>query len=326
MNPILIVDDEAAIAMLVRRILTEAGYRCQAVTDSRAAADLLEKNSYDLVLLDVMMPHLDGYDLLAYLRPTGTPCIFITAKDAVAERVRGLNSGADDYIVKPFAPTELVARVESVLRRAGRSTAVYTMWEYTVDAAACRVLRGEEEMHLTRKEYDLLLLFLRNRGRALYRDYLYETVWGDDGTGCDTRTLDTHIARLRRKLNLGDRLRSGRQIGYMLEKERRHRFSAVFSFQGIARFFVPSKLVLGNVGISAVFFIICAGIYKPKIKDVLCAVRAFYRKIIVAAASHSFSLGSEAARHRIIDRHLELFGDLTLVIVVAVYYCKRYVL
>lgn len=151
MNPILIVDDEAAIAMLVRRILTEAGYRCQAVTDSRAAADLLEKNCYDLVLLDVMMPHLDGYDLLAYLRPTGTPCIFITAKDAVAERVRGLNSGADDYIVKPFAPTELVARVESVLRRAGRSTAVYTMWEYTVDAAACRVLRGEEEMHLTRK-------------------------------------------------------------------------------------------------------------------------------------------------------------------------------
>lgn len=167
MNPILIVDDEAAIAMLVRRILTEAGYRCQAVTDSRAAADLLEKNRYDLVLLDVMMPHLDGYDLLAYLRPTGTPCIFITAKDA----------------------------------------------------AACRVLRGEEEMHLTRKEYDLLLLFLRNRGRALYRDYLYETVWGDDGTGCDTRTLDTHIARLRRKLNLGDRLRSVRQIGYMLEKE-----------------------------------------------------------------------------------------------------------
>lgn len=107
MNPILIVDDEAAIAMLVRRILTEAGYRCQAVTDSRAAADLLEKNHYDLVLLDVMMPHLDGYDLLAYLRPTGTPCIFITAKDAVAERVRGLNSGADDYIVKPFAPPSL---------------------------------------------------------------------------------------------------------------------------------------------------------------------------------------------------------------------------
>ena len=219
MKPILIVDDEPAIAKLIRRILTDTGYRCEAVTDSRVAADLLEKNRYDLVLLDVMMPHIDGYDLLAYLRPTGTPCIFITAKDAVAERVRGLNSGADDYIIKPFAPTELVARVESVLRRAGRGMVTYTMWEYTVDTAACRVMRGDEEMHLTRKEYELLLLFLRNRGSALYRDYLYETIWGDDEVGDTTRTLDTHITRLRRKLNLGDRLHSVRQVGYMLEKE-----------------------------------------------------------------------------------------------------------
>ena len=96
---------------------------------------------------------------------------------------------------------------------------VYHLWDLTVDTAACRIQRGDEEIRLTPKEYELLLLFLRNRGRALYRDYLYETVWGDDGTGCDTRTLDTHIARLRRKLNLGDRLRSVRQIGYMLEKE-----------------------------------------------------------------------------------------------------------
>ena len=103
MNPILIVDDEAAIAMLVRRILTEAGYRCQAVTDSRAAANLLEKNRYDLVLLDVMMPHLDGYDLLAYLRPTGTPCIFITAKDAVLSGCAA-EQRADDYIVKRLPP------------------------------------------------------------------------------------------------------------------------------------------------------------------------------------------------------------------------------
>ena len=216
---ILVVDDEANNRNVLVAQLGGDDYELLTAAFGEEALALIDSRLPDLVLLDVMMPHLDGYDLLAYLRPTGTPCIFITAKDAVAERVRGLNSGADDYIVKPFAPTELVARVESVLRRAGRSTAVYTMWEYTVDAAACRVLRGEEEMHLTRKEYDLLLLFLRNRGRALYRDYLYETVWGDDGTGCDTRTLDTPIARLRRKLNLGDRLRSVRQIGYMLEKE-----------------------------------------------------------------------------------------------------------
>ena len=216
---ILIVEDEANIRELLRLYLEREGYTVLEAENGVEGIKKWKSDKPDMLLLDVMMPHLDGYDLLAYLRPTGTPCIFITAKDAVAERVRGLNSGADDYIVKPFAPTELVARVESVLRRAGRSTAVYTMWEYTVDAAACRVLRGEEEMHLTRKEYDLLLLFLRNRGRALYRDYLYETVWGDDGTGCDTRTLDTHIARLRRKLSLGDRLHSVRQIGYMLEKE-----------------------------------------------------------------------------------------------------------
>ena len=174
---------------------------------------------FDLVLLDVMLPEIDGFTLIDYILPKSIPVIYITAKSSLKDRVYGLHLGADDYIVKPFEPLELLARVESVLRRAGRSTAVYTMWEYTVDAAACRVLRGEEEMHLTRKEYDLLLLFLRNRGRALYRDYLYETVWGDDGTGCDTRTLDTHIARLRRKLSLGYRLHSVRQIGYMLEKE-----------------------------------------------------------------------------------------------------------
>ena len=217
--PILIVDDEPHIARLIEMTLEPLGQPLVLSCDGEQAADLLEKQQFDLVLLDVMLPGVDGFALMDYIAPTGTPVIFLTAKNAVADRVRGLKLGAYDYIVKPFAPTELVARVESVLRRAGRSTAVYTMWEYTVDAAACRVLRGEEEMHLTRKEYDLLLLFLRNRGRALYRDYLYETVWGDDGTGCDTRTLDTHIARLRRKLNLGDRLRSVRQIGYMLEKE-----------------------------------------------------------------------------------------------------------
>ena len=219
MKPILIVDDEPSITALIRRVLTTAGYTCQTVNDGAAAADLLEQNQYDLVLLDIMMPGVDGYDLLRYIRPTGTPCIFITAKATVADRVQGLHSGADDYIIKPFAPTELVARVESVLRRAGRGMVTYTMWEYTVDTAACRVMRGDEEMHLTRKEYELLLLFLRNRGSALYRDYLYETIWGDDEVGDTTRTLDTHITRLRRKLNLGDRLHSVRQVGYMLEKE-----------------------------------------------------------------------------------------------------------
>ncbi len=218
MLPILIVDDEPAIAALISRVLTAAGYTCQAVTSSEKAADLIEQNRYDLVLLDVMMPKIDGYDLLEYIRPTGTPSIFVTAKDAVSERVRGLHSGADDYIVKPFAPAELTARVEAVLRRTGRTTVQYSLWGCTVDTAACRVMRAGQEIKLTRKEYELLLLLLRGRGTALYRDYLYETLWGDD-MSLDTRTLDTHITRLRKKLDLGDKLHAVRQVGYMLEKE-----------------------------------------------------------------------------------------------------------
>ena len=218
MLPILIVDDEPAIAALISRVLTAAGYTCQAVTSSEKASDLIEQNRYDLVLLDVMMPKIDGYDLLEYIRPTGTPSIFVTAKDAVSERVRGLHSGADDYIVKPFAPAELTARVEAVLRRTGRATVQYSLWGCTVDTAACRVTRAGQEIKLTRKEYELLLLLLRGRGTALYRDYLYETLWGDD-MSLDTRTLDTHITRLRKKLDLGDKLHAVRQVGYMLEKE-----------------------------------------------------------------------------------------------------------
>lgn len=218
MLPILIVDDEPAIAALISRVLTAAGYTCQAVTSSEKAADLIQQNCYDLVLLDVMMPKIDGYDLLEYIRPTGTPSIFVTAKDAVSERVRGLHSGADDYIVKPFAPAELTARVEAVLRRTGRATVQYSLWGCTVDTAACRVTRAGQEIKLTRKEYELLLLLLRGRGTALYRDYLYETLWGDD-MSLDTRTLDTHITRLRKKLDLGDKLHAVRQVGYMLEKE-----------------------------------------------------------------------------------------------------------
>ena len=217
---ILVVEDDKNISDLIHMYLVKEGFDVRIAGDGGKALEEFQKKEPDLVLLDIMLPVMDGWAVCAKIRETSkVPIIMLTAKSEVFDRIQGLEMGADDYIVKPFAPTELVARVESVLRRAGRSTAVYTMWEYTVDAAACRVLRGEEEMHLTRKEYDLLLLFLRNRGRALYRDYLYETVWGDDGTGCDTRTLDTHIARLRRKLNLGDRLRSVRQIGYMLEKE-----------------------------------------------------------------------------------------------------------
>ena len=124
MNRILIVEDEVPIAQLIEMSLARAGYQCEAVNDGCAAADKIEQNNYDLVLLDIMLPGLDGYELLEYLRPMGTPVIFITAKGTLGDRVRGLNLGADDYIVKPFEVAELVARVESVLRRTGRGGAL----------------------------------------------------------------------------------------------------------------------------------------------------------------------------------------------------------
>ena len=203
MNPILIVDDEAAIAMLVRRILTEAGYRCQAVTDSRAAANLLEKNRYDLVLLDVMMPYLDGYDLLAYLRPTGTPCIFITAKDAVAERVRGLNSGADDYIVKPFEAKEVTARIKAVLRRCGskdeENKGVYDFDNLHLDMNRYELKVKGKVVDAPPKELELLACLAGHPNRVYTRDQLLDEVWGFEYYG-DSRTIDVHVKRLREKL------------------------------------------------------------------------------------------------------------------------------
>lgn len=203
MNPILIVDDEAAIAMLVRRILTEAGYRCQAVTDSRAAANLLEKNRYDLVLLDVMMPHLDGYDLLAYLRPTGTPCIFITAKDAVAERVRGLNSGADDYIVKPFDAKEVTARIKAVLRRSSakeeENKGVYDFDNLHLDMNRYELKVKGKVVEAPPKELELLACLAGHPNRVYTRDQLLDEVWGFEYYG-DSRTIDVHVKRLREKL------------------------------------------------------------------------------------------------------------------------------
>ena len=214
MNRILIVEDEVPIAQLIEMSLARAGYQCEAVNDGCAAADKIEQNDYDLVLLDIMLPGLDGYELLEYLRPMGTPVIFITAKGTLGDRVRGLN----DYIVKPFEVAELVARVESVLRRTGRGGALLRAWDVTVDTVARSATKAGVPVALTPREFDLLEQLLRNRGAALYRDVLFERVWGgemDDGT----RTLDLHIQRLRKKLGWQEHIKTVYKVGYLLEME-----------------------------------------------------------------------------------------------------------
>lgn len=218
MNPILIVDDERPIAELIELTLLQAGYRCEIALDGETAADKIETGRYDLILLDIMLPGVSGYELMEYIRPTGTPVIFLTAKGMLADRVRGLRMGADDYIVKPFEPLELLARVESVLRRAGRSGGLLRAFGVVVDPAARRVEKGGAPVALTPREFDLLVLLLRNQGIALYRDVMYERVWGGEEEA-GSRTLDLHIQRLRKKLGLADKIKTVYKIGYLLEVE-----------------------------------------------------------------------------------------------------------
>lgn len=158
---ILIVEDEITIARLIDLNLSACGYECTCEYDGLAAADLLEQMSFDLILLDIMLPGADGFELMDLIRPTKTPVIFLTARGSVSDRVNGLRAGADDYLVKPFDIVELIARVESVLRRTGKTGDRYTVGDVCIDARAMRVTRGGEPILLTPKEFDLLLLFVQ---------------------------------------------------------------------------------------------------------------------------------------------------------------------
>ena len=218
MTRVLIAEDEHRIARLIEMSLTRAGYDCTVAEDGCTAADRIEERSFDLALLDIMLPGLDGYELLDYLRPLGVPVIFITAKGAVRDRVEGLRRGADDYIVKPFVIEELLARVESVLRRAGRGN-VMQAFDVVLDAGEHTVLQNGRPVDLTPNEFLLLEQLMRNRGAALYRDTPYEREWGGDRAESDTRTLDLHIMRLRRKLHWYDHIETVYRIGYRLKKE-----------------------------------------------------------------------------------------------------------
>ena len=213
---ILIVEDEPAISNLVAMTLTGAGYQCVTAGDGLAAADLLDRESFDLALLDIMLPGADGFELLDYIKPLDIPVIFLTARDSVSDRVRGLRAGADDYLVKPFELVELLARVESVLRRYHKSVERYELDGVVVDPAGRTVTKHGVPIALTMKEFDLLLLFLRNRGIALFRETLYERVWGGVYEG-DSRTVDLHVQRLRKKLGWEDRITAVYKVGYRLE-------------------------------------------------------------------------------------------------------------
>ncbi len=216
MPEILIVEDDEAIANLIYTHLNEEGYCCKCAFDGEQGADIFEEEKFDLVILDIMLPGIDGYELMEYIRPTGTPVIFLTAKGEVKDRIKGLKMGADDYLTKPFQLGELSARVEAVLRRLGKNERRLKYRDIVIDLDSRQVMRGNENVDLTIKEFDLLVELVRNKNIALYRERLYEKVWKEMFTG-ETRTLDSHIQRLRRKLGLEEQIKTVFRIGYRLE-------------------------------------------------------------------------------------------------------------
>lgn len=213
---ILVVEDEQSIADLMIMNLTRVGYQCDYACDGKIGADKIEENVYDLVLLDIMLPEINGYELMEYIEPMNIPVIFITAKCSVKDRVKGLHMGADDYLVKPFSIDELIARVESVLRRYHKGMEEIHILDAVIDIKKRIVYQNQQPIDLTRMEFELLLFLVRNKNVALYRDVLYQKVWQEEIYE-QTRTLDLHIQRLRKKLNWHKEIKTVFKIGYMLE-------------------------------------------------------------------------------------------------------------
>lgn len=213
---ILIVEDEAPISNLMNLSLKKAGYFCDCAYDGEEAAEKIGNGKYDLILLDVMLPKIDGFELMDYIRPLEIPVIFITAKNSVSDRVKGLRMGAEDYIVKPFEVIELLARVDVVLRRYKKTDEVLEVCGLCIDPRSMRVQRDGKDILLTRKEYELLLLFARNPNTALYRETIYERVWGGE-LEYGSKTVDLHVQRLRKKTGLGRELQAVNKVGYRLE-------------------------------------------------------------------------------------------------------------
>lgn len=213
---ILIVEDDIAIRDLIAINLQIIGYEVVVAGDGNEGRRIFESENIDLILLDVMLPGINGFELIEMIKKRDIPVIFITAKDSVMDKVKGLRLGADDYIVKPFEVIELVARIEAVARRYEKNEKVIKFKHIEIDTKKRVVKRNDTVVDLTLKEYELLIMFLQNKNIALSREQLLENVWGFDYMG-ETRTVDIHVQRLREKLMLKDNIKTIFKIGYRLE-------------------------------------------------------------------------------------------------------------
>lgn len=217
MAEILVVDDEKMINDLICMNLQMVGHHPIQAYTGKEALEKLDEQKPDLALLDIMLPQTDGYELLPYFIKKEVPVIYLTAKDSLADKVKGLKSGADDYITKPFEAVELLARVETVLRRCCRQQEQFLVEDVCIDFSGRRVYRDGVEIELTSQEFLLLEVLARNCNIALSREQLLELAWGYEYGG-ETRTVDIHIQRLRKKLGLEKAIQTVYKYGYRMER------------------------------------------------------------------------------------------------------------
>lgn len=213
---ILVVEDDLAIRDLIDINLTISGYDVLVAQDGEEGKNIFDKENIDAVLLDVMLPKIDGFELIEHIKKKDVPVIFITAKSSVSDRVKGLKLGADDYIVKPFESIELLARIEAVARRYNKSENIIKVNNIEIDLDRRIVKLHGEIIELTLKEFELLALFVKNKNIALSREQILDKVWGFDYIG-ETRTIDIHVQRLREKLKLKSNIKTIFKVGYRFE-------------------------------------------------------------------------------------------------------------
>lgn len=217
---ILLVEDEKGVANFIKKGLEEEYYSIDHSTDAEGGLLFLEANKYDLIILDVMMPGMNGFELCKTIRQKKiqTPILMLTARDSVQDKVRGLDSGADDYLTKPFSFEEFLARVRALLRRKEDNLTEFTHGLLKIDAVSHRVFAGEKEILLRPKEFSILMYLVQNKGRVLSRTQILENIWGYDFNP-NTNIVDVHIKALREKLkqySLHELIRSVRGVGYMI--------------------------------------------------------------------------------------------------------------
>lgn len=219
MRKILVVEDDEPISNLIKLNLNVANYECIQCYDGQEALYAIKSEHFDLVLLDVMLPKLDGFTLYKKIKLIGIPTIFLTAKTSVEDKVMGLKMGADDYMTKPFEGIELLARIENVLRHYNKNFEILKFKDLEINLEQRSVTRRGQSIELTLKEFELLVFLVQNKNIALTREKLVEKVWGYDYAG-ETRTIDNHIQKLRKKLALKDNIKTVFGVGYKLEDDR----------------------------------------------------------------------------------------------------------